>query len=147
MIIYTIGFTQKSAREFFETIKYRAVQILVDVRLFNSTQLAGFAKKNDLEYFLEKICNCKYEHKTEYAPTKKILNDYKNEKITWSEYELQYNFLMDSRKAIDDFETCYHNRYDSVCLLCAEPTDEHCHRRLFAEKVAEKLKDVEIIPL
>lgn len=145
MIIYTIGFTQKSAREFFEAIKYHGVQILVDVRLFNSTQLAGFAKKKDLEYFLDKICNCKYEHKVNYAPTKKILNDYKNEKITWPEYELKYNFLMDDRKSVDDFETNFYGIYDSVCLLCAEPTPENCHRRLFAEKVAEKLSDVEII--
>lgn len=147
MILYTIGFTQKSAEEFFETIKYRSIEMLVDVRLFNSTQLAGFAKKKDLEYFLKAICNCKYEHKVEYAPTKKILEDYKNGKITWSEYELQYNFLMDDRKAVDDFEKCYRNLYESVCLLCAEPTAEHCHRRLLAEMIKKELNDVEIIPL
>lgn len=145
MILYTIGFTQKSAEEFFETIKYRSIEMLVDVRLFNSTQLAGFAKKKDLEYFLDKICGCKYEHKVEYAPTKKILEDYKNGKITWDSYKLQYEFLMDERKAVKDFEKCFNNIYGSVCLLCAEPTAEHCHRRLLAEMIKKELNDVEII--
>ncbi|MBR1487151.1 MAG: DUF488 domain-containing protein [Synergistaceae bacterium] len=146
MILYTIGFTQKSAEKFFETLRFKKVQILIDVRLFNSTQLAGFTKKNDLKYFLKTICNCEYEHKVEYAPTKKILDDYKKEKITWNEYEFQYKFLMDARKSVNDFITCF-NFYDSVCLLCAEPTPEHCHRRLFAELVKEKLPDVEICHL
>ena len=147
MIIYTIGFTQKSAETFFETLRKLYVKILIDVRLFNSTQLAGFAKKNDLKYFLKAICNCDYIHCVNYAPTKKILEDYKKEKITWKDYELQYKILMDERKAVKDFITCFNEIYDSVCLLCAEPTPEHCHRRLFAELIAEKLDDVEIIHL
>jgi len=147
MILYTIGFTQKSAEKFFETLKYHYVKILVDVRLFNSTQLAGFAKKKDLKYFLKTICNCEYEHKVNYAPTKKILDDYKKEKITWDDYEVQYKFLMDERKSVQDFINCFYDIYDSVCLLCAEPTPEHCHRRLFAEMVAKELANVEIIHL
>lgn len=147
MIIYTIGFTQKSAEEFFETIKQKNIKILIDVRLHNSTQLAGFAKKKDLKYFLKVICNCEYAHRKEYAPTKKILDDYKKEKITWYNYELQYNFLMDERKAVEDFKKIYYKIYDTVCLLCAEPTPEHCHRRLLAEKIKEKLDDAEIIHL
>ena len=144
MIIYTIGFTQKSAEKFFETIKQKNIKILIDVRLFNSTQLAGFAKKNDLKYFLKAICGCEYEHKILYAPTKKILDDYKKEKITWDQYELQYKFLIDERKAVKDFIKCFDGIYESVCLLCAEPTPEQCHRRLFAEMVKEKLDGVEI---
>ena len=144
MILYTIGFTQKSAETFFETLKYRCVKILVDVRLFNSTQLAGFTKKNDLKYFLKAICDCDYAHCANYAPTKKILDDYKNEKITWKDYEVQYKFLMDERKSVEDFIEQFNGIYNPVCLLCAEPTPEHCHRRLFAEMIAEKLDDVEI---
>ena len=147
MIIYTIGFTQKSAEQFFETIRQKNIKLLIDVRLHNSTQLAGFAKKKDLKYFLKVICGCKYEHRKEYAPTKKILDDYKKEKITWDNYEVQYNFLMDERKAVEDFETSYNGIYDAVCLLCAEPTPEHCHRRLLAEKIAEELDGAEIIHL
>ena len=89
MIIYTIGFTQKSAEQFFETIRQKNIKLLIDVRLHNSTQLAGFAKKKDLKYFLKVICGCEYEHRKEYAPTKKILDDYKKEKITQLFY-IQY---------------------------------------------------------
>ncbi len=141
MLLYTIGFTQKSAEKFFETLKFRGVKMLVDVRLFNSTQLAGFAKKNDLKYFLKAICNCEYAHCVNYAPTKKILDGYKKEKITWNEYEFQYKNLMDERKSVEDFIKCFYDVYDPVCLLCAEPTPEHCHRRLFAELIKEELKD------
>lgn len=147
MIIYTIGNTQKNADQFFEPIRFRAIEILIDVRLHNKTQLTRFAHGNDLAYLLKAICGCEYVHKIEYAPNKKILDDYKNQKITWADYELQYRFLIDSRRAVDDFITCFDGIYDSVCLLCAEPAPEHCHRRLFAEMIKERLNDVEIIHL
>lgn len=149
MIIYTIGFTGKHADQFFEAIKQKNIKLLIDIRLHNKTQLAGFTKggEHDLGYLLKEICNCGYEHRKEYAPTKKILDDYKKDKITWAEYEVKYNFLMDEREAVKDFVTCYNGVYDAVCLLCAEPTPEHCHRRLLAEKIAEKLGDAEIIHL
>ena len=146
MYLYTIGFTQKSAEQFFEAIRHRGIQMLVDVRLYNKSQLAGFANGRDLPYFLETICRCKYDHQTNYAPTKKLLNDYREERITWAEYEVQYKFLMDEREAVKDFITCF-DFYDAVCLLCSEPTPEHCHRRLFAEMIAEQLPDTEIIHL
>lgn len=146
MIIYTIGFTQKSAKDFFEALRYRGVQILIDVRLKNKSFMAKYSYGGDdeLGYLLEKICNCKYEHKTKYAPTKEILDDYKKKKITWAEYKVKYRALMDERKSVEDFITFFNGLYDSVCLLCAEPTPEHCHRRLFAEMIKEKLCDVEI---
>ena len=147
MNIFTIGFTQKSAEQFFETIKLYRIEILLDIRLHNSTQLAGFSKGRDLKYFLSVICGCAYRHCVDYAPTKKILDDYKKEKITWPGYEMQYRCLMDERRAVNDFITCYSGIYESVCLLCAEPTPEHCHRRLFAEMIAERLDDAEIIHL
>lgn len=145
MNLYTIGFTQKSAEQFFETIRRLNIKILIDVRLFNSTQLAGFAKKNDLKYFLKVICGCEYAHEINYAPTKKILDDYKNKKITWDNYEIQYRFLMNERKSVDDFLTCYDGIYDSVCLLCAEATSKYCHRRIFAEMIHEQRSDIEVI--
>ncbi len=144
MLLYTIGFTKKTAEEFFDGIKYRAVQILIDVRLNNTSQLMGFTKRRDMKYFLDRLCNCEYQHKPEYAPTKNILDNYKRDKITWEDYERKYKALMKRRKAIDDF-MMYFDFYDSVCLLCSEPTPEHCHRRLFAEMIHAQLPGTEII--
>ena len=144
MYIYTIGFTQKSAEQFFGSIKHRMIQVLIDVRLFNKSQLTGFTNGRDMPYFLTELCRCKYKHCPEFAPTRKLLNDYKEKRITWPEYEIQYKFLMDERNAVRNFITLY-GFYENVCLLCAEPTPEHCHRRLFAEMIAEKLEGTEII--
>ena len=144
MLLYTLGFTKKTASQFFEGIKYRMIQILVDVRLKNTSQLMRFSHGQDIEYFLEKLCNCKYEHCPEFAPTKEILTAWRKKRITWPEYEEQYRDLMTQRKAVRNFITCYYGRYETVCLLCSEPTPEHCHRRLFAEMIHEQRPDIEI---
>lgn len=147
MLIYTIGFTQKSAEQFFERIKYYGIQMLVDIRLYNKSQLTGFTNGRDLPYFLGQICGCEYRHCVKYAPTKKILNGYREKRITWAEYEMQYKFMIDEREAVNDFINNFSGLYECVCLLCSEPTPEHCHRRLFAEMVAAELPDTEIIHL
>ena len=147
MTIYTIGFTQKSAEQFFERIKYYKIQILIDIRLKNESQLSGFTIKRDLPYFLKAICNSRYEHKINYAPTLELLTGWRENLITWPEYEERYHYLMTERKAVHDFITSYDGLYESVCLLCSEPTPEHCHRRLFAEMVKEQLPGTEIIHL
>lgn len=134
MILFTIGFTQKSAETFFELIKENQIELLIDVRLNNKSQLAGFSKGTDLDYFLKEICNCKYMHCQEYAPTKEILDDYKKKKISWKEYVEQFIPLMEKR----DFPQTFIKRfagYERICLLCSEPTPEQCHRRLLAEMV------------
>jgi len=134
MILFTIGFTQKSAETFFELIKENQIELLIDVRLNNKSQLAGFSKGTDLDYFLKEICNCKYVHCQEYAPTKEILDDYKKKKISWKEYVEQFIPLMEKR----DFPQTFIKRfagYERICLLCSEPTPEQCHRRLLAEMV------------
>lgn len=134
MILFTIGFTQKSAETFFELIKENQIELLIDVRLNNKSQLAGFSKGTDLDYFLKEICNCKYVHCQEYAPTKEILDDYKKKKISWKEYVEQFIPLMEKR----DFPQTFTKRfagYERICLLCSEPTPEQCHRRLLAEMV------------
>ena len=146
MLLYTIGFTQKSAEQFFEAIKHSCIQQLVDIRLYNKSQLAGFTNGRDLPYFLDKLCGCKYEHHINYAPTKKLLNDYRNKIITWAEYEVQYRFMMDEREAVKDF-IAHYGLCRSVCLLCSEPTPEQCHRRLLAEMIAEALPETEIFHL
>ena len=144
MILYTMGFTQKSAQQFFERIKYHQIQILIDVRLNNTSNLTGFTKKRDLPYFLETICGCKYEHCADYAPTKELLTDWKKKRITWPEYESIYRALMTERKSAEDFRVRYYGLYESVCLLCSEPKPEHCHRRLFAEMIRVIVPEVEI---
>lgn len=134
MKFYTIGFTQKSAKQFFELIKNNNINILLDIRLNNKSQLAGFTKGDDLEYFLSEICNCKYKHCLEYAPTKDILNDYKNKHITWDEYVKRYTDLMNQRANYTNFSNEF-SEYTNICLLCSEPTPEHCHRRLIADMI------------
>ena len=134
MNIYTIGFTQKTARQFFELIKSNKINVLLDIRLNNRSQLAGFTKGDDLEYFLFEIAGCRYKHCLQYAPTKEILDDYKKNRITWNEYVERYNDLMLKRNNYHRFFDAF-SEDDHICLLCSEPTAEHCHRRLLAELI------------
>lgn len=128
--IFTIGFTQKTAREFFTHLMKAGVRTLVDVRLNNVSQLAGFTKKDDLEYFLQTIAKIGYIHKPDLSPTKEILNAYKNKEIDWDEYESRYCELLKTRKA--EILVASEDMNGS-CLLCSESTAEKCHRRLLAE--------------
>ena len=98
----------------------------------------------DLPDILELI-NCKYEHHINYAPTKEILTDWQKKRITWPEYTERYHALMTERNSVHDFITRYYDVYETVCLLCSEPTPEHCHRRLFAEMIQEAKPDIEVI--
>ncbi len=136
MIIHTIGFTKKSAKKFFELIKKNNIEILLDIRLNNKSQLAGFTKGDDLEYFLSEICHCEYKHCLEYAPTKDILDDYKKRQITWDEYVKRYNCLMRDREDYLNFNDKF-AQYSNICLLCSEPTPDQCHRKLIAEMIAK----------
>jgi uncharacterized protein (DUF488 family) len=146
MNLYTIGFTQKSAKLFFEIIKKNNISMLLDIRLNNRSQLAGFTKGDDLAYFLSEISHCGYKHCLEYAPTKDILDDYKNKKIKWNEYVEKYTTLIDTRNGIYTFQNEY-AEYANICLLCSEPTPENCHRRLLAEMIALNNPHVNIIHL
>lgn len=138
MYIYTMGFTQKSAEQFFEKIKSNNIQVVVDVRLNNQSQLAGFSKGKDLSYFLKVICNCLYEHEIKFAPTKEILSSYKKGSISWEEYVIQFNNLIELRDMSTFFQKNY-MKYENVLLLCSEVTPEKCHRRLLAEKFAKEI--------
>ena len=145
MIIYTIGHTKRTAREFFESLKFRNVQMLIDIRLKNSSNLLRFSTggKDDLGYLLEFI-NCQYVHRPDYAPSAEILDAYKKKKISWPEYEERYRNLMTERKSVEDFLIEFEGIYETVCLLCSEPTPENCHRRLFAEMILERRPDFEL---
>lgn len=128
--IFTIGFAGKSACEFFTKLKDAGVKRVIDVRLNNVSQLAGFTKKQDIEYFLKEIGRIEYIHKPEFAPTKSILDAYKKKEIDWSEYERQFHELINERQ-IDNLITREH--INNACFLCTESTPEKCHRRLVAE--------------
>ena len=143
MKLYTMGFTQKTAKEFFDKIKDNKIQLLLDIRINNVSQLAGFAKGKDLEYFLNEICKCEYAHDITFAPTKELLDDYRAKKTSWQEYEVVFKDIMSERKIEDAFKK--YLAYDRVCLLCSEPTAVQCHRRLVAEYLKSKISNIEII--
>lgn len=143
MIIFTIGFAQKSAEKFFQILKENNVECLIDVRLNNVSQLAGFTKSKDLQYFLKTIVDADYIYNIKYAPTKDILDDYKKNKITWLDYEVKYRKLIESRKIEQIFKNDIKN-YNNVCLLCSEPLPQNCHRRLLAEYLKKHFIEIEV---
>ncbi len=146
MKLYTIGFTQKRAEEFFELLRQNGVKRLVDIRLNPGGQLSGFAKKEDLPYFLARLVpECSYIHIPELAPTKEILNDYRSD-TDWQRYVVRFEALMDERRIPVSLERADFEMFSS-CLLCSEPTADQCHRRLVAERLAKYWPDVEIIHL
>ena len=130
MRVFTIGFTKKSARRFFELLHQSGAKRVVDVRLNNVSQLAGFTKKDDLAYFLEVICGMKYLHMTELAPTQEMLDEYKKQRGNWGTYEAQFLTLMTGRRIEG---TVSRELIADSCLLCSEETPDYCHRRLVAE--------------
>ncbi len=130
MRIFTIGFTKKSANRFFELLRTSGARRVVDVRLNNVSQLAGFAKRDDLAYFLAEICGMDYVHLPVLAPTKQILDDFKKKGGDWSTYESRFLDLMRVRRVE---QTVARETIADGCLLCSEDTPEHCHRRLVAE--------------
>jgi len=133
--IFTIGFTKKKAEYFFEKLQNSGVKRIIDVRLNNISQLAGFAKKDDLIYFLKKIGGMDYVHLPELAPTKDMLDAYKKQKGDWSTYESKFIELMESRHIEDKIPKEVLNE---GCLLCSEDKPHHCHRRLVAEYLKNK---------
>ncbi|NJM59741.1 MAG: DUF488 domain-containing protein [Oscillatoriales cyanobacterium RU_3_3] len=139
--LFTIGFTQKSAEQFFDTLIKSGVRRVIDTRLNNVSQLAGFAKRKDLEYFLRKIGNIEYVHILDLAPTQDILDDYKKNKGEWEVYEQKFLELMRSRQIEKKVSP---DILDCSCLLCSEPKPHNCHRRLVAEYLSDKWENVKI---
>jgi uncharacterized protein (DUF488 family) len=139
--ISTIGFTKKTAAKFFGLLRGSGAKRIVDVRLNNVSQLAGFAKKDDLAYFLREIASMEYVHVPELAPTQAMLDAYKKEKGDWQQYENRFLGLMRERKIEEKLPRSI---FDGGCLLCSEDTPHHCHRRLVAEYLKQHWGDVEI---
>lgn len=140
MILYTIGFSQKSAEDFFKTLKSNNVIRLIDIRLNNKSQLAGFTNVKHLPYFL-KIHDIEYLYRPDFAPSKELLNGYKNKSISWQEYEIEYSKILIQRNIIEKIDW---NIFKDSVLLCSEQTAEQCHRRLLAEYLAQKKSDIKI---
>ena len=143
MKIYTIGFTKKPASKFFKLLKDNRIERIIDIRLRPGGQLSGFAKQEDLRYFLRELIGCDYLHIPELAPTNELLNRYRANK-DWSEYEKGFYALLEQRgipgsldKSVFSEKVC--------CLLCSEATPEHCHRSLITNRLAESWDDVEVI--
>jgi len=142
MEIYSIGFTQKSAGQFFGTLKAHGIERLLDVRLNNTSQLAAFAKQADLAYFLREICNADYEHEPLLAPTQDILDAFKKHKGDWDVYTDAYLALIRSRKVESVLSKKSFQK--KTVLLCSEATAEHCHRRLALEYLQQHWEGVTI---
>jgi uncharacterized protein (DUF488 family) len=140
--LFTIGFTKKSAEEFFTKLSEAGVKRVLDIRLNNVSQLAGFSKRDDLQYFLKTIRDIDYKHLPELAPTKDILEEYRKNKGDWSVYESRFLALLSERKPEERISRAM---LDHGCLLCSEDKPENCHRRLVAEYFRKKLGGVEIV--
>ncbi len=145
MEIYTIGFTRKSARQFFESLRGVGIKRLVDVRLNNTSQLAGFAKRGDLEYFLQELCGAEYLHLPGLSPAKEMLDAYHKKTLAWEAYESRFLELLAERGA----ERLVDPGLFAVptVLLCSEPSAERCHRRLVAEYLGSQWGGARIVHL
>lgn len=145
MEVFTVGFTQKTAASFFEALKAARIRQLVDVRLNNTSQLAAFAKRDDLEYLLREVCGASYVHEPLLAPAPELLDGYRKRRLSWAQYESGFLDLMASREV--------ERRLDRglfaspSVLLCSELTAERCHRRLVLEYLQDRWGGIDIIHL
>lgn len=139
--LFTIGFTKRSAENFFTTLQTAGVRKVIDTRLNNRNQLAGFSKRYDLEYFLRTIAGIDYEHDLDFAPTAEILKPYRDEIMTWEEYQREFNALLSERAPAEDHTR---ERFDGACLLCSEHEPDFCHRRLVAEYLQRQWPDLAV---
>jgi len=144
MRIFTIGFTKKTAEEFFTRLSSAGVRRLIDVRLNNVSQLAGFSKRDDLRYFLKTICDIEYVHLPEFAPTQEMLDDYRKANHDWEAYATRFLALIAERNVEN---TVDREIFRDSCLLCSEAEADHCHRRLAAEYLRDRWGNVKIVHL
>lgn len=142
--LFTIGFTNKSARQFFGLLESNNVRTLIDTRINNTSQLAGFAKGKDLAYFCEAIAGIRYEHRTDMAPTQDLLATYRKQGMSWQEYTECYLDLLRRRKIENKVDV---KELDGACFLCSEHLPDQCHRRLLAEYLSEYYPDITLTHL
>lgn len=139
--LFTIGFTKKNAAKFFGLLRDAGVRCVIDTRLNRTSQLAGFAKEQDLPFLLREICRADYKTQPLLAPTEDILSAYKKKRIDWAAYEERFNALIRERHIESKLQP---TQFDHTCLLCSEDKPHQCHRRLVAEYLREKWGDVQI---
>ena len=144
MKLFTIGFSEKSAEEFFRLLEANGVKKIIDIRILPSTETDGFAKGEDLAYFAQKILNIDYEHHLSYAPTLDLLTHAHEGAVSWEGYVVEYHQLIKEREILKDLEIA---DFDQACLLCFEHQPEQCHRRLLAEYLQAAYPEVEIVHL
>jgi uncharacterized protein (DUF488 family) len=142
--LFTIGFTKKSAERFFTLLCEAGVERVIDARLNNVSQLAGFAKRDDLRFFLKAICGIDYVHLPELAPTKEILEEFRSSNEDWPTYEREFLKLIASRQVE---KRIARNLLHHGCLLCSEEAPDHCHRRIVAEYLRDKWGKLDITHL
>lgn len=145
MEIYTIGFTQRSAEDFFGSLRRAGIRRLIDTRLNNTSQLAAFAKRDDLAFFLRELVGADYQEEPLLAPTQELLDAYKKRRIDWAEYERSYEGLLTERDVARTLDRALFEV--PAVLLCSERTPEHCHRRLAVEHLASRWGDVTAVHL
>ena len=144
MNINTIGFSGKSAEQFFALLRSNGVRRVLDVRLWNRSQLAGFTKQNDLQFFLRSILEADYRHLPILAPAKELLDGYKNKQISCAEYEPIYLDLLVERHVETELDPTL---FENACLLCSESSPHRCHRRLVAEYLHQQWGNIELTHL
>jgi len=142
--IYTIGFTKKTAQDFFERLRETGVRKLIDVRINNTSQLAGFTRRDDLQYFLKSILGIAYIHEARLAPTPELLRSYRHKQIGWNEYERHFIDLLSNRRVEEEFPREF---FDNSVLLCSEATADRCHRRLVVEYLSKHWTDIRAVHL
>jgi uncharacterized protein (DUF488 family) len=142
--LFTIGFTQRTAEDFFTRLQHAGVRRIIDVRLNNTSQIAGFAKSHDLEYFLKAIAAIEYAHRPEFAPTQEMLDAFKKHKGAWADYEREFNALIRER---DIAHRTRELLRDGDCLLCSEFTADQCHRRLLTDHLQQHTPQIEVVHL
>ena len=144
MSVFTIGFTGKTAETFFSTLKESGAKRVVDIRINRTSQLAGFAKEQDMSYFLNKLSNMNYLVNTDLAPTKDLLTSYREREISWEKYSQEYISLIHKRKIIESLGIEY---FENSVFMCSEKESERCHRKLLTDLLLEKFPRVEIVHL
>lgn len=141
IVLHTIGFSKKNAENFFNALVKNGVKKLVDIRINNKSQLAGFTKGNDLKYFLKKIAGIDYEYIVDFAPTKKLLSDYRKKLIDWAGYENIYLLTLKERNIKEKYNI---NDFNNSCFLCSEDLPDKCHRRLLVEYLKNNNPGLEV---
>lgn len=144
-ILYTIGFTQKTAAQFFGLLGKHGINVVVDIRLRPDSQLSGFAKGRDLPYFLNTLIQCGYQHMPTMSPTDDLLDQYRKDK-SWEQYEKNFNRLLEERKLIETLDKNWWQLHQ-CCLLCSEHKPDRCHRRLVAEYLNRHWHNIELVHL